>query len=62
MVSIPKVILFDGANGPHLADFISAADDLDANVSAVLDNGILIVGPVRWCGVWVPLDITWNGL
>lgn len=58
----PEIILLDGANSPHFADFISAADNLDSDVCAVLNNSVLVVGPVRRSRVGVPLDITWNRL
>ncbi len=54
---IPKVIFLDAANSPKLTDLGSGAQYLDANMSPYLDRGVLVVGELRRCGIWVPFDI-----
>jgi hypothetical protein len=52
-----QVVLFDTSNGPHLANLCSSADNLDSNVRLWFDNGILVVGELRWCRIGIPLDV-----
>ena len=58
----PKEISVDAANSPHLADFGSQADDLDAHVGALLDDDVGIVGELRGGGAGIVLDFVGHQL
>lgn len=55
---IPKVVLLDGADGPHLADFTTGAHDLDSDVRAGLNAVVFIVRELRRRRIRIVLDLS----
>lgn len=60
--SVPKVILLDTTDSPHLSDLGSCTDDLDADVSPWLDDSVFVISELRGGGIGIPLDITGDQL
>jgi hypothetical protein len=54
--------LFHGSNSVHLVDLRSETLDLDADVGALFDDLLTIVGPLRRRCVCVKRDIRWDHL
>lgn len=60
--NIPKIILVDGTNSPHLGNLGPYTDKLQADVGAGLDGQALVVGELRWGGVGVVDAVLGDGL
>ena len=61
-INIPEEILLDGRNSVHLANFTSDTLDLDADMSAPLNDLIGIIGKLWRRSIAIKLDITRNHL
>lgn len=60
--NLPEEILLDGRNSVHLTNLTSDTLDLDADVSASLDDLIGIIGELRRRRIAIELDIARNHL
>jgi hypothetical protein len=61
-INIPEEILLDGRNSVHLTDLTSDTLDLDANMSAPLNDLIGIICELWRRSIAIKLDITRNHL
>jgi hypothetical protein len=61
-INIPEEILLDGRNSVHLTNLTSDTLDLDANMSAPLNDLIGIICELWWRSIAIKLDITRNHL
>jgi hypothetical protein len=61
-INIPEEILLDGRDSVHLANLTSDTLDLDADMSAPLNDLIGIIGKLWRCSIAIKLDITRNHL
>ncbi len=52
-----QVILLDAANSIHATDVGTETDQLDTDLCALLNDLVLVVGPLPWSGVRIKLNI-----
>lgn len=52
-----QIILLDAANSIHATDVGTETDKLDTDLCALLNDLVLVVGPLPWSGVRIKLNI-----
>lgn len=52
-----KVILLDTSDRVHTANIRAQTDQLDTNLSTLLNDLVLVISPLPWSRVWVELDV-----
>lgn len=58
----PEVVFFDAPNGEHVPNVASSTDQLQPQMSTLLNDLVTVIRVLRRSRTWIPFDVGWYKL